>query len=252
MWNSDISQKDCTFIEEQMRQKMLFSMITEEGTQSVILHRLWEVKHILSSLHTFIENTKWLESYVKMISCLLLTCFKGSIQHTLLQTLNDSETLQIQLTDTDMRFANASDASSHVLKSVYQQLWLFVWQHFLNLVQVISQKNFEKSKLSIKSMNEWIWQKLASLTDHFDFRSEELITFLWDSDTSMIVNFQHQIQSEAFYSLNNNSEALVCSICEIFLTISSSEQCASSLKSSLAFSDISVERCCERSFEQIF
>ena len=120
MRNPGTLQEDHTFVEEQMSQQMLFSMITEEGTRFMILHRLQKVKHILPSLHTFIEDTKWLEPCAKAMSRLLPTHFKGSIQHALLQILDGPEKLQIQLTDTDTSFASASGTSLQVVESAYQ------------------------------------------------------------------------------------------------------------------------------------
>ena len=92
------SENHCTVLKD-MQNGVLFLIIAHEATQHQIWCHLNMISHMISSLYTFLKNIKYLELCAKIMKCLLLVKFKGSICQAFRQQHTGQTQCQIQVTE---------------------------------------------------------------------------------------------------------------------------------------------------------
>ncbi len=80
-----LSSEDRRTVQEDMQNGVLFPTITNAGTRQRIWYQLNTIPHIIPSLYTFLEDTKYLEPCAKVMKCLLPAKSKGSIRQAFRQ-----------------------------------------------------------------------------------------------------------------------------------------------------------------------
>lgn len=77
--NTFLSSEDSHLIEQLLLQREIFFSNVFDNERSTILLRLQSIKHIILFLYTFLEDTKYLEPYAKIMKFILLLNFKGFV-----------------------------------------------------------------------------------------------------------------------------------------------------------------------------
>jgi hypothetical protein len=77
--NTFLSSKNFYLIKQLLLQREIFFSNVFNNKRSTILLRLQFIKYIIFSFYIFLENTKYLESCVKIMKFILLLSFKDFI-----------------------------------------------------------------------------------------------------------------------------------------------------------------------------
>lgn len=169
------------------------------STRSQLLQNLQSIKCMIFSIHTFIEDIKWLKSFAKIIQLLFLNSSSKKSSHQAISMIFvdlKQEERKLLIQHKISQFSTWFDAEMKIVECDYHQLWMFAWRHFPDLNTIASCRNIEKRKSQVKLINEQCWQRLTDLTITLDFKLKKAIR-LWiqDFDTKMTLEFLRQVQS---------------------------------------------------------
>lgn len=77
------SNENAQFVQEQMYEKSIFDVISNLSLRRRLLINLLTLNKLILSLHTFCENTKYLESCANVMKRLLRSNLKDIVQDTM-------------------------------------------------------------------------------------------------------------------------------------------------------------------------
>ncbi|KAL2048962.1 hypothetical protein ABVK25_010815 [Lepraria finkii] len=196
-WASTV---DNEFIVDLMHRQILFPMITDEFRRARILNRLQESECMVPSLHTWFEDTKWLEPCAKILRDLLPPGCRRSTRRALTGCYShsgqDNGIVRIQ---SNIGLINREGSQQEAVESGYRQLWLFAWRHFPDLSSMLPLKDVGKPKPRAISSNDRCWQKLAELARSLGFQSDQIDYLNQNSDHRMAIEFLQQARPKEFY-----------------------------------------------------
>ena len=206
-----------------MHRQILFPMITDEFRRARILKRLQESECMVPSLHTFLEDTKWLEPCANILRKLLPSGCRSSTKKALNGCYNYSRKHNgiIRIQSRNIGLSNREGSQREAVESGYRQLWLFAWRHFPELSSLLPLKDVGKSKPRAVASNEQCWQKLAELASSLGFQSDQ-IDYLrnQNSDHRMAIEFLQQTRPKEFYHLSDEVRTHgAVAICQLLSSI---------------------------------
>ena len=152
------SDEDAQLVQEQMHQRSIFGAILDLPLRSRLLTNLLALDKLIPSLHTFCEDTKYLEPCANAMKRLLGPGLKGTVQGTMRAIFN--QPLQ---QDEDGLF-----------EQNYRQLWAFAHRHFPELVNAAPRKEPDRDKPIIKEPNPITWFLFAQLAVELGFKSDSI------------------------------------------------------------------------------
>ena len=122
-----LSLEDRAFVQKHMHD--ILPAIRDESDRSEVFDRLCSMKQIITSLHTFLEDTKYLEPCARILKKLLPSKCKGSLsQH--FSALHHGEA-NIKVQTSEFSFQNRAVSSGPYASWLsYRQLWLCALRHF--------------------------------------------------------------------------------------------------------------------------
>ncbi|KAF2812826.1 uncharacterized protein BDZ99DRAFT_381703, partial [Mytilinidion resinicola] len=165
------SSADWAEIEESMGSRYLFPAIVDQEVRNDILPRLKSQSRI-PSLHTFSEDTKYLEPCAKVMKGLLRPKFKGSIFHAFRKGFNPSPQSSVQCAEKVFKntLTNLRPRVQFQLK--YLEAWLFSMRHFPKLIEYNPRKDHGKIKPKTK-LCDILWGDLGLLVETGGFNLPE-------------------------------------------------------------------------------
>ena len=254
--NPRASLTDYEFIIEGIEKDQLFPLITDSIARSEILVNILAIDHIIPSLYTFFEDTKWLEPCAKILRRLTpLNSRKKTIRQSLLahhrgRRATDGK-LPIQTTDSNFVFEEVTE-HQHV-EAGYRQLWLFAWRHFPELSAMLPRRDQGQAKPPAKAVNEQCWCQLGSLAKDLGFHSDN-VTHLKDQnpDLDMTKAFLHRARPLEFFPQEEESRREVVErICQLLKSIGGSEINPSGRDTSFE-AEVPISKRCGRPFERAY
>lgn len=141
---------------ETQRSKV-FPTVPDPATRGEIWGRIMSVRSIIPSLHTFLEDTKYLEPCAKILKQLLPVKCKGTINQAFERLHNGQRELKLQMAE-DESYIQYQDAASHL--KAYRQLWLFAMRHFPQMIGHQPRKDGKAKTTTTKTKAfspEYIW-----------------------------------------------------------------------------------------------
>jgi Protein of unknown function (DUF3723) len=124
-----LSSEDRAFLQMRMLSGDLFPAVRAEDIRSQIFDRLCSIKSIIRSIHTFLEDTKYLEPCSRILKKLLPRKCKGSLSQHFQALRNDQLNVKVQTSEFVFEERELS-SSSHASWLTYRQLWLLALRHF--------------------------------------------------------------------------------------------------------------------------
>ncbi len=241
------------FIENCMQDGILFPIVTNRQQRLGIFRRLSVISYLIPSLYIFIEDTKHVEPFVKIMKRLLPSRFKEFVRQAF-ERLHTSQT-QIMKQRSETMFRPFSHSAKECFQVAYQQLWLFAMRRFLEMTCIQSRKNAERSIKVITGEAEKWWHRFDELAskNEFDFAQiHQLCT--QNSKEKMIRDFLHQTRSSDVYQFDET--VLNSEIQWIFRSLSD-VQLRDIHRSAAEFSfdaqrSLKLSKRCDRSFYQSF
>lgn len=164
------------------------------STRSQLLQNLQSVKCMIFSIHTFIEDIKWLKPPAKIIRLLPPNSSSKKSSHQAISMIFvglKQEEGKLLIQHKISQFSTRPGAEMEAVECGYRQLWMFAWRHFPDLNAIAPRRDIGKRKPQVKLINEQCWQRLADLAITLGFESEKAIRLrIQDSDTKMTRIFQ--------------------------------------------------------------
>ena len=214
---------DKSLVVELMHSGKLFPLILDAELRSRLLRRIQESKHIIPTLHTFLEDTKWLEPCAKVLGRLLPKNHRRTIHRSLINcyTGAEQEDDRYRVEQSNLTFIERSGSVFQAAESGYRQLWLFAWRHFPELSATVPRKDLGKPKPKARASNQQRWQQLAGLAISLGFESEEIkLLNSQDPDSNMTYDFLSQVRPVESYHLPDEIRtARARQICQVLKSI---------------------------------
>ena len=217
------SALDNDVVVELMHSGKLFPLILDAELRSHILRRIQGSKHMIPSLHTFLEDTKWLEPCAKVLGRLLPKNHRRTINRSLINcyTGAEQENDRYRVEQKDLTFIERSGSIFQAAESGYRQLWLFAWRHFPELSATVPRKDVGRPKPKARASNQQRWQQLAGLAISLGFESEEIkLLNSQDPDSNMTYDFLSQVRPvESYHVSDEIRTARARQICRVLKSI---------------------------------
>lgn len=148
------STADRLYLQNRFNDKIAFSWVTDEGQRAGILQRCCQVNHMIPSIWTFLEDTKWLEPASKVIRSILPLGTRSTIRYTLRKYYSGSE----------------EQFSNH-----YRNFWIHCLKHFPELGMVQPRRESRKfSSLQLSPPDE-AWIELITFSRTCGFHTPAII-----------------------------------------------------------------------------
>ena len=179
----------------------ILSAVKDDSWRLKILNHICSLEHSISSIYTCIENTKWLESDVRILKKLLSNNSKDSILQQFCTLHNKQVNMKIQISE--FIFENWMLSFSNSFWLLYWQIFLFSLCHFSVMGSQTLQKDTVRQSSLHSEIQQWWWYKLSSLT--LESRYSELHQKYWayeTADVKAIKNCVYNILSSKYYWIN--------------------------------------------------
>lgn len=171
-----------------MESRKIFPSVTDSELRSNILTQLLSTNHMIPSLYTFQEDTKYLEPCAKIIKCLLPHAFKGSVRRAITRTYTDVSQKEgnVLIQDGEKSFTLSPGGELSRFYFGYRQLWLYAMRHFPEMIGIPPLKDTGRPKPPVKERDEDCWNDFAQLAFNLGFRSQEIQGLRRGPDNSTI------------------------------------------------------------------
>lgn len=118
-----LSLEDRAHVQNRMLAGDIFPAVKADDQRSQIFDRSCAIEHVIPSIHTFLENTKYLEPPARILKQLLPGKCKGSMsQH--FNALHGGQ-VKVKVQTSEFTFEDRTSSSGRSSWLSYRQLWLF-------------------------------------------------------------------------------------------------------------------------------
>ena len=163
-----LSTEDRTFVHMRMVAYDILPALKDGHQREGIFNRICSVEHIIPSIYTCIEDTKWLEPGVRILKELLPINGRGSISQQFRALHNGQADMKVQTSEFTYEDRTAASGDSFPLS--YRQLFLFTLRHFPAMDGQAPRKDVAKqSSLNSGIQQRW-WHELSSLALESGYR----------------------------------------------------------------------------------
>ena len=190
---------DRAFIES--RRVDLFPNIQDAGQRAMVWQRILAINRLIPSLHTFLEDTKYLEVCAKVVKQLLPVRFASTVREAFAQLHNGQTSVQIQTKEhtKETRIENTSD-DAHF--NAYRQLWLFAMRHFAHMIGHPPRTENPRSGTQTCGLENFWWHSLTDIAKMCGYQHvRSKFTSLGDADLKMTEDFVRHVRPMAVYRL---------------------------------------------------
>ncbi|MCJ1473162.1 hypothetical protein MMC13_001813 [Lambiella insularis] len=199
------SSADEDAVRENFTRGLIFPTVKNLPERANLLARICSLQHRIPSLHTFLEDTKYLEPCAKIMKSLLPPTFRGSIRKAF-------KSRQSGVTVIDVEWRQESDITSstaslpHTIAIGYRQLWLFAMRHFPELTPLQPRKDPGRAKPNMQGRASHWWYRLGLLAAGGGFQSEEIKALVQSNpDVQMTMEFLLNTRPAELYYHNEAS-----------------------------------------------
>ena len=200
-----LSVQDRVFITQMMHEESIFAGIKNATTRAEILCRILNIGHLIPSLHTFIEDTKWLEPCAKVLRTVFGVAGRGSIDQAIRANYEGSEHSTVYLIlNRDLTLTKRQGSIVHAINFGIKQLWMFAWRCFPELSGVLPRKDAGERKPFPKAVNQECWRRFSQAAADLGFTSASLKKMqCQDPDTRMVRQFIGEARPDEFYDISD-------------------------------------------------
>ncbi|KAI9768256.1 MAG: hypothetical protein M1840_005086 [Geoglossum simile] len=240
---------------ELVETQRVFPKLKSSARRSKVLTRLLSVNGMIFSLHTFFEDTKYLEPMVMTLRGLLPPTTKDSIRDAIAKrytgvSQKDGQ-LYTQWGENDERYVPGSEAQR--IYFGYLTLCLYGMRHFPSMTNISPRidKKPEKSIPHVSAIDQTHWHKLAELAYSLGFDSKEIQRLRRENpDEGMVRIALHQRRPEEYYEISDSDfEAEVHRQCEALKKFKRRQQPPPTPKLSDDFPAEPINRRCGKPYE---
>lgn len=210
------SSNDLAVVAAAMDNGVLFPNISSQSTRHEIQVRLERLRYMIPSLHTFLEDTKYLEPCAKIVKTLLPAKFKKSIREAFRQKHTGQSHFQIQ--SSEHTFSEHTRSVNQCIWLAYRQIWLFAMRHFPDLISVCPRKDDGRPKPAVHRPDENLWHTIANLASNCGFQTPAVEEYVRRNPfNKMASEFLRQCRPSEYYdfdtaALNTTVEMIVSTL----------------------------------------
>lgn len=247
------SAEDLALAEKRLDRYKIFVSPCFDAQRDQLLQRLREMKHLISSIHTFLENTKYFEPCAKIMKRLLSEKFKRFIRQVFERQHNGQCGFFEQIDEVNTTTEQMLNSSSNARWKSYRQLWLFAWRHFFEIIGIALRKDSQKFKPVKVSIEYSWWYVISVLASQSDYTN--ISNAFADADEIIARDFlRHARPSQLYHFDDIVFDTNVRRICDVLkqIQLRSIATEASEISSNRDSCGTDVLFRCGRPFEQVF
>ncbi|KAL9616021.1 MAG: hypothetical protein Q9160_009059 [Pyrenula sp. 1 TL-2023] len=170
-----LSSDDQSYVSSLFKMREVFPQIQDKQLLSRIHKNISATDWIIPSLHTFLEDTKFLEPCLKILRRLLPPSYRGTIHSGLERCFSHNRSSLLRVERAAMQFINVQDNSDLRFWSGYRQLWLYALRNFPFMGDVKPRKNRQSpEKPDYNRDVSECWNTLGKLAREFRFVTSEI------------------------------------------------------------------------------
>jgi len=187
------------------RREGIFPMIQQRSRRKQLWERLYSVRVSIPSIHTFLEDTKYLEPCSKVLRLLLPTKTETTVRRSFQAMHNGQVRLKIQSGESSSQEQDEPTSNMTEWKG-YRQLWLYSMRHFHEMTTHAPRLDGSKAKAP-RSQGELIWwchlHDLARSSGYVDVCANILSTA--EADMQMSADFLRRVRPKSMYGLSGDA-----------------------------------------------
>ena len=242
--------------DRQFLAKQRFNPLWSRETRTAFLLNLEKLECTIPSLHTFLEDTKYLEPCAKILKSILPRPFKGSVNQCFEALYNGNTELKVQVHE----FAFVSRIYGLAIYAswwAYRQLWAFAFRHFPEMIGQIPRKDIKKPKPVHPNIQRQRWYDLTQMAVESGYEGiRQQYLDLHDADVEMAEEFLKQARPTAYSDMDERERSLkvqhLCQFLKDFTLSSPGAPTAAELTSDSSTCGQDVATRCGRPYEQSF
>jgi len=177
--------------------------VTADDQRSRIFDRVCSIGHVIPSIHTFLEDTKYLEPPARILKELLPGKCKGSLsQH--FSALHSGQT-KVKVQTSEFTFEDRTLPSGRSSWLSYRQLWLFALRHFPVMDGQSPRRDKTKQSTLHKGRQPRRWYELWSLASENGYRRiRRLYRDRTAADAEAIEDCVRNILPSKYYTIDSD------------------------------------------------
>jgi len=180
---------------------VLFPNIPNQHSRGEIMVSLEKIGYMIPSLHTFLEDTKYLEPCAKIVKSLLPVKFKGTIREAFGKNHTGLSQCQVQLDEHAVSEHRGS--VRECIWIAYRQIWLFAMRHFPDMIGICPRKDDGKPKPTVHRPDENLWHKIAELAGNCGFQTSAIAEYTRRNPfQKMASEFLRQCRPPEYYDIS--------------------------------------------------
>ena len=169
-----LSLADHRFLESKWRTGRLFASIDNLEIRTRMWSQVCSLTCRIPTIHTFLEDTKYIEPCAQILKTLLPSKFEGSLKEAFSQC-HTGGPIEVEFRSEGVYDSENSEAPAENLGSAYCQLWLFAMRHFPVLTNLKPRLNSRNHNVDPRG-SFTLWQhRLGTLARRAGFESPEII-----------------------------------------------------------------------------
>ena len=167
----------------------IFPLIKDPATRQAIWQRLQDVSIVIPSLHTFLEDTKYLEPCAKILKQVLPRNSTRSVYQGFSRLHDGRYTLREQQSERASKLVRQPSAKE-AFRQAYLQLWLYAMRHFPEMTGHAPRKDLLRTKPTIPQVEYIWWNGITNLAKECGFENiVEAYPTVADADHRMAEDF---------------------------------------------------------------
>ena len=179
----------------------LFPAIRGDNIRTQIFERLCTIKHVIISIHTFLEDTKYLEPCSRILKKLLPSKCKGSLSEHYAALHSGQRNARVQTAE--FTFEDRTLSVPPVSWLAYRMLWLCTLRHFPVMDGQAPRRDIGKRNSWQPGLQSRWWVELSALAQDNGYRRiRRLFRDRKAADVSMIEDCVRRILPSNYYVID--------------------------------------------------
>ncbi|KAF4344402.1 Intracellular transport USO1 [Fusarium beomiforme] len=215
------SSHDASVVSKGIREGTIFPAIRHQSTRKTIWINLTSLPCLIPSLYSFFEDLKYLQPPAKVIRQ-LITPSKHSTREAMWRAFTahgmpENQWL-LQTGDGEADYQWLDGSSSDQFEFSYQQIWLYAWRYWTELVPECPRKEEGEATPIPGRPDPRRWRDLARLAARLGFESDEIDKLLnTDPDREIAREALLKARSPEHFGYDDSAfESYVTEVCRIF------------------------------------
>ena len=163
-----LSLEDRAHVQSRFLAGDVLPAVKADDERSQVFDRACSIEHVIPSIHTFLEDTKYLEPGARILKKLLPGKCKDSMsQH--FSALHSGQT-KVKVQTSEFTYEDRTSSSDGSSWLSYRQLWLFALRHFPSMDGQLPRRDMAQQSILHAGRQQRRWYELCSLASENGYR----------------------------------------------------------------------------------